>query len=229
MSGRDGSATMDDRDAIAALVGDLHWQIDQLKPRGIKDNAGNPYNPSYYKRGLQNAVDRGGLAVADYVRRYLYKAPSDGYRKLEEADSLDLACEALVADDTKPYAHLFSDKDRAAARSRLAPHIAAIERRRSATTERIRARRSALGGDVAELRRAAVDADDPEEAIALNTAILEQAPGDSAAMNRLGRAYEAIGSLQLARETFGKAVAADPGNAIAARRLRDLAQRRSRR
>src|SRR3954447_10052288 len=99
---------MNDREAIAALVSDLHWQIDQLHPRGIKDNAGNPYNPSYYERGLQNAIDRGGVAVADYIRRYVYKPPSDGYKKLEDADSLDLACEVLVADDEKPYAHLFT-------------------------------------------------------------------------------------------------------------------------
>src|SRR6188472_1277942 len=110
---------MNDSDAIAALVNDLHWQIDQLGPRGIKDKAGNPYNPAYYKRGLNNAIDRGELAVADYVRRYVYKAPSDGYRKLAEADSLDLACEALVADDSRPYAHLFTEEDRAAARKRL--------------------------------------------------------------------------------------------------------------
>src|ERR1700712_1189227 len=94
---------MNERDAIGALVSDLHWQIDQLKPRGIKDRAGNPYNPSYYKRGLDNARARGGRAVAEYVRGYLYKPPSDGYRKLEEADSLDLACESLVQDQTKVY------------------------------------------------------------------------------------------------------------------------------
>jgi hypothetical protein len=52
-------------------------------------------------------IGRGGLAAADYVRRYLYKPPSDGYKKLEDTDSLDLACEALVADADKPYAHLF--------------------------------------------------------------------------------------------------------------------------
>lgn len=115
---------MDDRPAIDALISDLHWQIDQLKPRGIKDKAGNPYTPSYYNRGLQNAIDRGGLAVRDYVRSYVYRTPSDGYRKLEDADSLDLACEALVADTSKPYAHLFSDEDREAAQARLAPHIA---------------------------------------------------------------------------------------------------------
>ena len=84
--------------AIAALVRDLHWQIDQLKPRGVKDKAGKPYDPAYYKRGLQKAIDRGGLAVADYIRQYVHKSPSDGFKRLEIADSLDLACEYLVAD-----------------------------------------------------------------------------------------------------------------------------------
>src|SRR3954451_23171920 len=135
---------MDERDAIAALVSDLHWQIDQLRPRGIKDSAGNPYNPAYYKRGLQSAINRGGLAVAEYIRRYLYKPPSGGYKKLEEADSLDLACEALVADESKPYSHLFTDADRSAAVARLATHIRAIEARKAATQARIDARRTEL-------------------------------------------------------------------------------------
>src|SRR3954470_12244205 len=87
-------ACMDDREAIDALVSDLQWHIDQLKPRGIKNNIGQPYNPSYYKRGLKSAVARGGLAVAEYVRGYLYKPASDGRKKLEDADSLDLACES---------------------------------------------------------------------------------------------------------------------------------------
>src|SRR3954452_24298444 len=189
---------MSDRQGIDALVSDLHWQIDQLKPRGIKNNVGQPYNPSYYKRGLQNAIDRGGLAVADYVRGYLYKPPSDGYKKLEDADSLDLACEALVADETKPYAYLFTDGDRAAARARLAPHIEAIQARKTAMTSRIDARRSRLPDDLSKLRRLAADATDPEEAVAINAAILRQAPDETVAMNRLGRAYEALGSLEQA-------------------------------
>src|SRR3954451_23721771 len=187
---------MNDREAIAALVSDLHWQIDQLRPRGIKDNAGNPYNPSYYKRGLQNAIDRGGVAVADYVRRYLYKPPSDGYKKLEDADSLDLAWEALVADESKPYAYLFTDGDRAAARARLAPHIEAIRARKTAMSTRIDARRSRLPDDLSELRRLAAEETDPEDAVAINAAILRQAPDETVAMNRLGRAYEALGSLE---------------------------------
>jgi len=219
--------TMDDRNAVAALVHDLHWQIDQFAPRAIKDKAGNPYNPSYYKRGLKNAIDQGGLAVAEYVRRYVYKPPSQGYRRLEDADSLDLACEALVADDTKPYAHLFSDDDRAAARARLAPHIAAIEDRKAATEARIAARGSKLAGnDVAQLRQLAAEAVDPEGAIAINTAILGHVPDDAVAMNRLGRAYEVLGAVEQAEETFRRAIAADPTNTIAARRLHDLARRR---
>lgn len=130
--------------AVEALISDLHWQIDQLRPRGIKNNAGQPYYPSYYIRGLQNAADRGGRSVVEYIQRYLYKPPSDGYRKLEEADSLDLACESLVADETKGYAFLFTEADRAAARQRLAPHIDAIEKRNAERRARIDAKRARL-------------------------------------------------------------------------------------
>ena len=189
---------MNDSDAIAALVNDLQWQIDQLGPRGIKDKAGNTYNPAYYKRGLNNAIDRGGLEVAEYVRRYLYKAPSDGYRKLADADSLDLACEALVADDSRPYAHLFTEADRAAARKRLAPHIDSIEKRKAVSSARIETRRSELPDDVEQLRQHAAETTQPEDAIAVNMAILQPC---RAAHNRLGRAYEAR-SIAQAKETF---------------------------
>lgn len=132
---------MNEHDAVAALVSDLYEQIDEMRARGIKNQAGHPYNPSYYKRGLENAIARGGLEVVEYVRRFLVKPPSDGYKKLEEADSLDLACEALVADAERPYAFLFSDTDRAAAEQRLAPHIAAIDERKKDERDRIDAAR----------------------------------------------------------------------------------------
>ena len=135
---------MTDQEAIRALVGDLQWQIDQMRTRRITNAAGNPYNPSYYKRGLNNAIDSGGLAVAEYVKGFLYKAPSGGYQKLEEADALDLACEALVATDGKPYESLFSDEDREAARERLGPHIEAIEARKAERRARIDAARAKL-------------------------------------------------------------------------------------
>jgi hypothetical protein len=133
-----------------------------------------------------------------------------------------------VADDSKPYAHLFTDDDRAAARARLAPHIAAIEARIAATEARIAARRSELvADDVAQLRQLAAETTDPEDVIAINAAILRHAPDDGVAMNRLGRAYDALGSIELA-EQFRRALAADPGNTTATQRLRDLARRKRR-
>ncbi len=227
MDDHDASA-MDDRDAIAALVRDLRWQLSQLTPRGVRDTAGNPYNPSHYKRGLQSAIEQGGLAVAEYVRRYVNKPPSGTYKKLAEAGALDLACEALAADEDKPYAHLFSDADRDAARKRLAPFIEAIERRKQDSQARIDAREAELPGDSAELRALAAEATDPEDAIAINRAILRKHPDDSVAMNRLGRAYDSLGLLEQAEETFRQAVEADPNNAIAGRRLRDLVRRHRR-
>jgi hypothetical protein len=133
---------MNHHDAVEALISDLHWQIDQMKPRGIKDAAGNPYNPSYYKRGLHAAIDRGDNEVVEYVRRFLSKPPSNGYKKLVEASSLDLACEALVADPDKPYADLFTEDDRCAACERLAPHQAAIKMRQAERRARIDAARA---------------------------------------------------------------------------------------
>lgn len=135
---------MDDAAAVAALVSDLHRQIDQFKARGIKNSAGQTYVPSYYKRELDRAIARGGLEVVEFVRRFVHKPPSDAYVKLEQADSLDLACEALVADESKPYAHLFTAADRAAARKRLAPHIEAIAGRETDRRARIDAGRRRL-------------------------------------------------------------------------------------
>jgi hypothetical protein len=213
---------MDDLDAIAALINDLRWQIDQMSPRGIKDTAGNPYSPAHYKRGLQAAIDRRGLAVAEYVLGYVNKPPSGTYKKLEDADSLDLACEALVADPDKSYAHLFTDADRARARKRLAPHIAGIENRKAAQDGRIAQRRAELPEQLDALRELAAAATHPEHAIAINTQILVQVPRDVVALNRLGRAYESTGAHDHAVQSFTAVLEADPTNSVAARRLNDL-------
>ena len=77
----DGAAV--DGAAVAELVSDLHWQVEQFGPRGIKDQGREPVQPVLLqKRGLTSAINRGGLAVAEYVRSYLYKDASDGFRKL---------------------------------------------------------------------------------------------------------------------------------------------------
>jgi tetratricopeptide (TPR) repeat protein len=187
------------------------------------------YNPSYYKRGLQNAIDRGGRAVADYILRYLAQPPSNGYRKLEDADSLDLACEALIADSTKPYVDLFTDEQREAARERLAHHLAVIEQRASEREARIDARRSELPGDLTTLKALAKNETDSETAIAVNEAIVTQDQDDVAAYNRLGRAYAGVGSTEPAGHAFARVLDLDPGNSIATRRLAELERKQRQR
>ena len=61
-----------------------------------------------------------------------------------------------------------------------------------------------------------------EESVATNTAILSQAPSDLPALNRLGRAHEALGSVDAARDAFTRVLELDPANQIASRRLRQL-------
>lgn len=59
---------------------------------------------------------------------------------LETADALDLTVETLIADGVKPYAWLFTDEDRAAARERLASQAEAISKRKAAEAEAVRRR-----------------------------------------------------------------------------------------
>lgn len=135
---------MDDQRAVEALISDLQRQIDQLPARGIKNDAGQPFKPTHYKRGLDKAVAAGGLAVVEFVSAYVHKPASAAYKKLQAANSLDLACEALVCDDSKPYAHLFTDDDRAAASERLAPYAEEIERRQAEQQARMEAARAKI-------------------------------------------------------------------------------------
>ncbi len=60
------------------------------------------------------------------------------------------------------------------------------------------------------------------EAVDINTQLLELFPGDVDSYNRLGRAYLELGKYAKAREAYQKAQGIDPYNAIAARNLRRL-------
>lgn len=225
----EASTETTDREAVAALVSDLHWQIDQMQPRGIKDKSGNPYTPGYYKRALAAAVSRGGTEVVDFVRGYLSKKPNEGFMKLEEADALDLTCEYLVTLEDKPYASLFTDADREKARKRLAPHMEAIAARKAGIQADIDARGSELSAkDLDELKALAAKADRAEDGVAINRRILELEPEDVVASNRLGRAYESLGRVDEAIGSFEKVLEVDPGNTIATRRVEELRRRRDR-
>jgi len=61
-----------------------------------------------------------------------------------------------------------------------------------------------------------------EEAIGLNLQIIEKAPKDAEAFNRIGRAHLALGRLAEARDAYQSALRADPANLIARRNLQRL-------
>ena len=95
----------------------------------------------------------------------------------------------------------------------------------AASRERIAVQRLELPTDIAALRKLAEMTDAPEAAIAINEAIVSQVPQDIAALNRLGRAYVAIGATDEARKRFNDVIAIDPHNGVATRRLQELAAR----
>ncbi len=61
-----------------------------------------------------------------------------------------------------------------------------------------------------------------EEAISLNLQLVEKAPKDAEAFNRIGRAHLSLGRLGEAREAYQSALRADPANLIARRNLQRL-------
>jgi hypothetical protein len=135
---------MGDSAAMTELIRDLQWQVTQMRQRGVTTNAGAPFKPAHYSRGLDAAIAAGGEAVVDFVRSYVHKAPTAAFGRLRDADALDLSPEALVFDEQRSYAVLFTDEDREAVRERLAPHAAAVQERLDARRERQAAARARI-------------------------------------------------------------------------------------
>ena len=199
------------------------------------DRARRPYRAIRFERKL-DAVAHDPVGLLEYIAG-MARRTSDGLESLVEYDRLDLSVEMLIIDESKVYAPLFTAEDRAAARAKLARQAGEVEElardrakqvrdEEAARQARVAAICSSLPKELGELRELSAQATDPEEAIAINTSILEQAASDVVALNRLGRAYEALGSIDQARYAFQKALDIDPRNQIAGRRLRELEKER---
>src|SRR3954454_15180222 len=81
------------------------------------------YWPNRYLQALKRAVEVGDAEVVAYVTRMvLSDEPSRGFGYLADSNRLDLTVEALVADSSKPYHHLFDPETVQAAIDRLADH-----------------------------------------------------------------------------------------------------------
>jgi len=162
---------------------------------------------------------------------------SEGLDALVEYNRLDLSVEMLIIDESKVYAPLFTVEDRNAAKAKLARRAGRVEdvardraqklqRKEAAREARIAAIRSSLPGEIGRLKALASSVGEPEKAIAINTSILDKEPSDVIALNRLGRAYEAIGLTGEAIVAFQSVLEIDPKNRIAAGRLRGLRRQR---
>jgi tetratricopeptide (TPR) repeat protein len=218
-----------------ALLSDCWGLARALPTSGVLDRARRPYRAIRFERKL-DAVAHDPVGLLEYVRG-MARRTSEGLEALVEYNRLDLSVEMLIIDESKIYAPLFTAEDRAAARAKLARQagqVGELARDRAqqvrdeeaARQARVAMIYSTLPKELTRLRELSAEAADPEEAIAINTSILEQTAGDVVALNRLGRAYVAIGSFDQARDAFHRALDIDPRNQIAGRRLRELERER---
>jgi tetratricopeptide (TPR) repeat protein len=214
-----------------ALLSDC-WELARAYPTSsVLNRGGRPYRAIRFERKL-DAVADDPEGLLEYVRGLAYRT-TQGLDALVEYNRLDLTVETLIVDESKVYAPLFTARDRAAAAAKLARRAGQVEelardRTRQAgdpeqaPSKRVDELRRSLPKDQPALRELAGQQIDPEMAIPINESILQQAPRDVVALNRLGRAYEAIGLIDQARSAFRTVLTIDPTNKIAAGRLRQL-------
>jgi tetratricopeptide (TPR) repeat protein len=214
-----------------ALLNDCRAIARALPTSGVLDRGRRPYRPIRFEPKLDSvANDPPGLV--EYVRGMAGRT-SEGLESLVEYNRLDLSVELLILDESKPYASLFTDNDRVAARAKLQRQAGQIEdlarsreqQRRDADAERekrIAAVSARLPAQLEQLRSEAAQATEPEVIIATTRAILRHRERAVVALNRLGRAYQEVGSIDDARAAFSRLLEIDPENTIATRRMQQL-------
>jgi len=213
-----------------ALLSDCRGIARALPDSGVLDRARRPYRAIRFERKL-DSVAHDPVGLFEYVRG-MARRTSDGFESLVEYNRLDLSVETLIIDESKIYAPLFSTEDRAAAKAKLerqAKEVGVrVRDRAQQVRDKVAAIRSKLPEDFEELRRlASTLPGDPYKAIAINESILDRVSTDDVvvvvvALNRLGRAWQRVGSTDQARQTFQRVLEIDPSNQIAAERLRQL-------
>jgi tetratricopeptide (TPR) repeat protein len=211
------------------------WKLARALPKsGVLDRGRRPYRARRFEAKLSDSAND-PAALLEYIRG-MARRSSDGLESLVEYNRLDLSVETLIIDESKVYAPLFTADDRAAAQAKLERQrgeVADLADQRetqlnldaAARQARIDEHRSALPRNLEQLRALAAEGPDAERAIAINGLILTSAPGDVVALNRSGRAYEALEMFDRAREAFQQVLEVEPGNPIATKRLRELDRR----
>ena len=221
---------MSDRDVIAALVSDLHWQIDQIAARD-QEQRGQPVQPVVLQARPAERDRRGTSPSPSTSGATCTSRRATASRSSRRPTRWIWRARRSSSTTRSPTRTCSRTKSARIARQRLAPHVAAIERRRAASQSRVEATRRTLPEGLDDLRALATAEANPEDSMAINTEIIRRAPDDVVTMIRLGRAYEALGQLEQAVAEYERALLLEPANRIVERRLRDAErqlQRRSR-
>lgn len=100
-------------DQHQALLRDARHLIDQLPDSGVLNSGGKPYRAIRLERKLAN-LENDPVGLLEYVRG-MARRWSEGLDALVLYNRLDLALETLIVDESKIYAPLFTNQDRAAA------------------------------------------------------------------------------------------------------------------
>jgi hypothetical protein len=105
-------------DQHRALLRDCRHLIDQLPDSGVLNSGGKPYRALRVERKLAD-LGSDPVGLLEYVRGMASRW-SEGLDALVLYNRLDLALETLILDESKIYAPLFTNLDRAAARDKFA-------------------------------------------------------------------------------------------------------------
>ena len=141
--------------AQKALLDRLRELVEETPKSGALNAAKQPLYVTRFAQAVARRANDGPALVA-YVREKVHERATGSYNALVVAGRLDLSVEALVDDETAPWASKFTNADRVAARARLgsmreahgkeqeAAEAAAVEHDRKIVAE-VSARRVAKG------------------------------------------------------------------------------------
>jgi tetratricopeptide (TPR) repeat protein len=208
----------------------LQWQDIFRTEIHVRLDNGSRYVPNGGSQGVQ--LLRKGVNAFDEAIRIWSGLTDDpdsgtqGYDRIVDQAGIEYTWEWFLIDPSRPWANavpeLVRDRIEADLDRRDRDALARAKAKAAARQQRIATHQSELPEELSALRRLAVETRDAEAAIAINSAIARQDEADLAALNRLGRAYQAMGMTGEAKKIFHRVLALDPGNTIAGRRLTEL-------
>jgi hypothetical protein len=101
-----------------ALLSDVVERLAALPTSGALNAGGKPYRAQRTERAVEARAGE-PVELLAYILKLAFQKTSETLTALVKADRLDLSIEALVVDESRVYAPLFSAEARAAAQAKL--------------------------------------------------------------------------------------------------------------